>query len=367
MEAPVLATVADGVGRLTLNRPRAINALNVEMVRLLQASLDAWADDSEVSVVLLDGAGERGFCAGGDLREISALAADGVEAASVFFREEYRLDAAIAGYPKPVVAVLDGIAMGGGIGLGGHARIRLVTERSKLAMPETKIGLFPDVGASRLLARAPGELGTFLALNSRSMDASDAIACGFADAYVPSDRLEAVAQALAERADPGTPWEIVLLFDETPEPSALLAQRDWIDACYSADSVSGILARLRAFAAGEPIEGLRATDSADADAASNAAVAAAELERLSPTGLVATLAALRAARDDDGLHATLERDFRLARRLVREPDLIEGIRAQVIDKDFAPIWHPADLAEVDAASLAAALSTPLPDGVFTAA
>ncbi|RXZ45962.1 enoyl-CoA hydratase/isomerase family protein, partial [Agromyces binzhouensis] len=251
MSEHISASVADGVGHLTLERPQALNALSYEMIRALAAVFDAWRHDPEVSMVVLDGAGERGFCAGGDVRELYMYATGGhVAEALRFFRDEYRLNAAIARYPKPVVAIMDGITMGGGIGLAGHASIRIVTERSRVAMPETRIGFTPDVGGTWLLGRAPGELGTHLALNSRTMDAADAMHAGFADAFVPSASIPHLLQALEERADPGTPSEIVMLFDETPGPSALAAARPWVDACFSAPTVHGIIDRLRAFAEG---------------------------------------------------------------------------------------------------------------------
>lgn len=356
-EPPVLVSVLDGVGRLTLNRPRALNALNGEMVALLTEALTNWQSDSEVSVVVLDGAGERGLCAGGDIRDLfESVSAGHPEQAREFFRAEYRLNALIAGYRKPIVAIMDGVTMGGGIGLAGHASIRIVTERSQLAMPETRIGFSPDVGGTWLLARAPGELGTYLALNSASMGAADAIDTGFADFYLPSELLPHLYQALAERADPGSPAEIVMLFDETPPvpgtvddapdaaaptPAELLpsitARRPWIDACYSAETVPEIISRLRARPEAE------------------AHTAADELEALSPTGLTVTLASLRAAAELPSLREVLEQEYRVCAWLIAQPDLVEGIRAQVIDKDRQPAWNPATLAELPADTAARAL------------
>ncbi|MET0976945.1 MAG: enoyl-CoA hydratase/isomerase family protein [Leifsonia sp.] len=346
-EPEVLAAVADGVGHLTLNRPRAINALSHGMIGLLAEQLAAWRDDSEVTLVVLDGAGDRGFCAGGDVRALWDGARAGENAASrTFFRDEYRLNAMIARYPKPVVAIMDGITMGGGIGVSGHASIRIVTERSRLAMPETRIGFSPDVGGTWLLANAPGELGTYLALNSASMDAADAIHCGFADYLVPSADIPHLLQALAERADPGSPSEIALLFDETPDASPLAARREWIDACYAAPTVAEIIARLRTRA--EP----------------EAVLAADELEALSPTAITATLAALRASRAAGSLEAALEVEYRVAGWLIEQPDLVEGIRAQVIDKDRSPRWNPPSLAALAPGTAAAALAGRAGDTVF---
>ncbi|GAA1466104.1 enoyl-CoA hydratase/isomerase family protein [Microbacterium thalassium] len=330
-EPRVLARTRGGIGHLTLNRPRAINALDLGMVRDVIAALDAWETDPEVDLVLLDGAGERGLCAGGDVRGLAELIRAGrPEETSVFFRAEYAMNARIAEYPKPIVAIADGITMGGGIGLAGHAAIRVVTERSRLAMPETRIGLTPDVGGSLLLARAPGRLGEYLALTGAVMDAADAVYAGFADHLVPSEHLEALRDALETRADPSSPTELVLLFDESPEPSALEAARSWIDDAFSADTVAEI------------VERLKARDEPEAHGA------AETLAELSPTSLTVTLAAVRAARGLSGLRAALEQEYGLVMWFAStQPDLVEGIRAQLIDKDRSPAWQPASIADVE--------------------
>ena len=372
MSDQISASVADGLGHVTLDRPQALNALSYEMIRELTDVFEAGRDDSEVGVVVLDGAGERGFSAGGDIRELYDYAANGNAAeAREFFRAEYRLDAMIARYPKPVVAIMDGITMGGGIGLAGHAAIRVVTERSRVAMPETRIGFTPDVGGSWLLARAPGELGVHLALNSRTMDAADALHAGFADAFVPSEQLPHLVQALAERADPGSPAEIVMLFDETPGPSALALARDWVDACYSAPTVAGIITRLRAFAEGRataPTAGGASSSfplhPLDPAASAYAAAAADELETLSPTALTVTLESVRRARTLPSLEDALEQEFRLVSWFIEQHDLREGIRAQVIDKDRAPKWSPATLDGVDPGLAAHVIDTQVHDPVW---
>jgi len=329
--ARVLARTEGALGRLTLNRPEAINALDLGMIELLTRALDAWRDDSDVQIVVIDGAGERGMCAGGDVRTLHAqIVAGHPERTGEFFRAEYALNAMIAEYPKPVVALADGITMGGGIGLAGHAAIRIVTERSKLAMPETRIGFTPDVGGTWLLGRAPGRFGEYFGLTGSTMTAADAVYLGFADHVVPSDRLDALREALAFRADPTGPSEIVLLFDETPEPTTLPVDREWIDDAFSAPSV------------GEIIERLRAREEADA------ANAADLLEELSPTALAVTLDAVREARELPGLRAALEGEYRRVLWFAeKHPDLAEGIRAQLIDKDRDPHWHPATIAQLD--------------------
>lgn len=325
---------------MTLNRPEALNALDLGMILELTATLNRWSGDSDIHTVVLDGAGERGLCAGGDVRGLyNQIAAGEAEDTAQFFRREYRLNALIAEYAAPIVAIADGITMGGGIGLAGHATIRVVTERSRLAMPETRIGFTPDVGGTSLLARAPGRLGEYLGLTGASMDAADAIYAGFADQFVPSDRLDSLREALETRADPTGPAEIVLLFDETPDPSGLIAAREWIDDAFAADTVTEIIERLRA--RGE----------------SDAHAAAEQLEELSPTALTVTLAAIRAARDLPDLRSVLAQEYGLVMWFgTTQPDLAEGIRAQLVDKDRSPRWNPANLADVPADTAASALA-----------
>jgi enoyl-CoA hydratase len=329
-EPTVLVRARGGLGRLTLNRPRAINALDLDMIHQLHAALDAWEHDTEVDVVLLDGAGERGLCAGGDVRGLAERVMSGrSEDSALFFRDEYALNARIAEYPKPFVALADGITMGGGIGVAGHAAIRIVTERSQLAMPETRIGFTPDVGGTWLLAHAPGRLGEYLGLTGAVMDASDALYAGFADHFVPSAHLDGLRDALETRADPSSPTELVLLFDETPPPSRLERARAWIDDAFAGDTVADIVERLRARPEPEA--------SATADL----------LGELSPTGLAVTLASIRRSRDLPGLRAALEQEYGLVMWFAStQPDLPEGIRAQVIDKDRSPKWQPATIADL---------------------
>ncbi|WP_164234685.1 enoyl-CoA hydratase/isomerase family protein [Microbacterium hydrocarbonoxydans] len=326
----ILVRTEGALGRLTLNRPEAINALDQEMIRLMSEALEAWREDTDVQIVLIDGAGERGMCAGGDVRALHTQIVEGrLGDTAEFFRAEYALDAMIAEYPKPVVAFADGITMGGGIGLAGHAAIRIVTERSKLAMPETRIGFTPDVGGTWLLGRAPGRFGEYFGLTGSTMSAADALHLGFADYFVPSDRLDTLRDALAYRADPTGPAEIVLLFDETPEPSMLPAARAWIDEAFSADTVAEIVERLRA------------------QGTTDAAAAVDLLESLAPTGLSVTLDAIREARGMPGLREALEGEYRRVMWFVTQhPDLVEGIRAQVVDKDRNPRWDPPTIADL---------------------
>lgn len=326
----VSARFTRGVGHVVLERPEALNALDLGMVRGVRDALEAWRDEPDVERILLTGAGDRGFCAGGDVRGLAeSILSGNPEGAAVFFREEYSLNAVIAEYPKPIVVFADGVTMGGGIGLAGHAAVRIVTERSALAMPETRIGFTPDVGGTWLLARAPGRLGEYLALTGGTMSAADAIYAGFADLLVPSERLAGVHEALESRADPGGAVEVAMLFDESPGPSTLASHRKWIDEAFAADDVESIIAALR--------ERPEPEASATVDL----------LETLSPTALAVTLASVRAARADTDLRASLEREYGLALWFAHtQPDLPEGVRARLIDKDGAPRWRPATRAEL---------------------
>lgn len=326
-EPEVLITTSGGLGRIVLNRPRAINALNHAMVRQIAAALAGWSGDDAVRAVVITGAGERGLCAGGDIVSIYHDAKDGGTGSREFWREEYILNAAIANYGKPYVAIMDGIVMGGGVGVSAHGSVRIVTERSMIGMPETGIGFVPDVGGTYLLARTPGELGTHIALTTARLSAGDAIACGFADHFIPSGKIEQFIDALSTTSV----QEALGAFTEPAPASELLAQQDWIDAAYSADSVADIVARLRG--SGVP----------------EAEKAAEQVRSKSPTACAVTLKSLRRARQAGSLEEVLDDEFRVSVACLRSPDLVEGIRAQVVDKDRNPHWSPATIEEVDPA------------------
>ncbi|MDT0327114.1 enoyl-CoA hydratase/isomerase family protein [Nocardiopsis lambiniae] len=341
-EEKVLVRVEGRLGRITLNRPRAINSLDHDMVTALRAALTAWADDDAVVAVLIDGAGERGLCAGGDIRAISASAREGDRAAAAFWRDEYLLNARISRYPKPYVAFMDGVVMGGGVGVSAHGSVRIVTERSVVGMPETTIGFVPDVGGTYLLSRAPGESGTHLALTAGSADAGDAIALGLADHFVPADRLSDLAVALTGVVSAADVADAVGRFAETA-PAPTLPGLRWVDACYTADTAEEIVARLRDH--GDPA----------------AATAAATILAKSPTSVKTTLAALRRARGLPDLETVLEQEYRVSFATLSSPDLVEGIRAQVIDKDRNPKWVPDTLEGVTDEDVARHF-LPAPDG-----
>ena len=329
-DALVLVEQRGRLGVLTLNRPRAINALLPEMVDLMQAALDAWADDDSVATVLVTGSGDRGLCAGGDLQGMYRSAQDGTTESVDFWRDEYVLDHTIATYPKPVVALMDGIVLGGGVGISAHASHRVVTERTSVGMPETRIGFVPDVGGPWLLAHAPGELGTHLALTAANADGADTIALGMADVLVPSERLPELEGAL--ETDPAD--AVLERLSSPAPPSALAAQHRWIDEAYAGEDVLAITSRLRASDVPE------------------AGLAADEIEARSPTAVVLTLAALRRAARLPDLRAALDQDLAVSTYLLGVPDMVEGIRAQVIDKDRSPRWDPPTLADVDATAFA---------------
>jgi enoyl-CoA hydratase len=323
--------VDDGVGFVTLNRPNALNSLTQSMVNELSTVLTGWAQDDAVRAVVLSGAGERGLCAGGDVVAVYHSArADGV-AARRFWYDEYLLNAKIGHFPKPYVSLMDGIVMGGGVGVGAHANTRVVTDTSTVAMPEVGIGFIPDVGGAYLLSRAPGSLGLHVALTGAPFSGADAIALGFADHYVPHDKLDKFSRAIVtdgvERA--------LSIHTIEPPPSQLAVQRDWIDECYAGDTVADIVAALRGH---------------DAGAANDAATVIATR---SPIALSVTLEAVRRAAKLDTLEDVLTQDYRVSSASLRSHDLMEGIRAQLVDKDRNPRWSPASLTEVSAADVEA--------------
>jgi enoyl-CoA hydratase len=327
----VLSRVEDGVGFVTLNRPKAINSLNQGMVNTLADVLAEWERDGQVRAVVLSGAGERGLCAGGDVVAIYHSArADGV-AARRFWRDEYLLNAQIGRFEKPYVSLMDGIVMGGGVGVGAHANTRVVTDTSKIAMPEVGIGFIPDVGGAYLLSRAPGSLGLHAALTGAPFSGADAIALGFADHFIPHDKLDAFSKAIvADGVEQALAAHAVV-----PPPSDLEAQRDWIDECYAGDTVADIVAALQAHDAGG------ANEAADL------------IATRSPIALSVTLEAVRRAGKLDTLEDVLVQDYRVSCASLRSHDLVEGIRAQLVDKDRNPQWSPASLGEVSTAGVEA--------------
>ncbi|TQK28550.1 enoyl-CoA hydratase/isomerase family protein [Arthrobacter sp. SLBN-53] len=338
----ILVTVRNGVGIVTLNRPKAINSLNAVMVDGLQQALDAWENDDAITAVLLTGAGERGLCAGGDVVALYHSARGDGSYARKFWWDEYLLNAHIGRFAKPYVALMDGIVMGGGVGVAAHGNVRVVTEKTKMGMPEVGIGFIPDVGGTYLLSRAPGSLGLHAALTGAPFSGADAIALGFADHFVPQARLADFAEAVVTDGH----QDALNSYAEEPPASELLAQRDWIDTCYAGGTVAEILGDLRGH--DDP-----------------AAHAAAELiATRSPIALAVTLTAVRRAAHLPTLEEVLHQEFRVSVASMKSHDFVEGIRAQLVDKDRNPQWSPATLDAVDDAAVDAYFAAAGPDLTF---
>ena len=340
--AEILTRVHGGVGILTLNRPKAINSLTHTMVTAMADALAGWADDDAVHTVVLTGAGERGLCAGGDVVAIYDSARAGGSASRKFWLDEYRLNAQIGRFPKPYVALMNGIVMGGGVGVAGHSNVRIVTDTSKIAMPEVGIGFIPDVGGTYLLSRAPGGLGLHAALTGAPFGGADAIALGFADHYVPADRVDDFTNAIVTAGLDSA----LRQFTEAPPPSPLVSQRDWIDECFAADTVIEIIAALRGHDAGP------ANDAANLIASR------------SPIALAVTLASVRRAAKLKTLEDVLVQEYRVSCSSLKSHDLVEGIRAQIVDKDRNPKWSPPSLAAVTPADVEAYFAPANPDLTF---
>ena len=341
-ESEILLGRAGGVATLTINRPQALNALTLDNYRRFAPALAAWAEDPSVHAVVVRGAGGRAFCAGGDVRAVYE-AGRGIGGArdltAVFFREEYELIRDIHRFPKPYIAIIDGITMGGGAGISVNGAYRVATERTLFAMPETAIGLFPDVGATRFLNRCPGHIGRYLGLTGARLRAADALYCGFATHVATQEQVAALVAALA-----GTAWakdgrseQVAALLAEfagDPGPSPLAALRPAIDRCFAGESVEAILGQLAAEAA-----------ASGADAGWAAETRAGLLTK-SPTSLKVTLRQLMVGRDYD-VEQALELEYRLTQHFMMAHDFYEGVRAALIDKDQTPRWRPASLAEID--------------------
>lgn len=327
-----------GVAVVTLNRPKALNTLTLGMYRTLDPDLARWRSDPTIHAVVIRGAGERAFCAGGDVRAIyeagqgrtAGLTAD-------FFREEYCLIQRVYRFPKPYIALLDGITMGGGAGVSVHGSHRIATERFVLAMPETAIGLFPDVGATAFLNRCPGRIGRYLGLTGARLKAADALYCGLITHYVPGARLGELIQSLEQLA-----WEVgqerlqidklLADFAAPTGPSPLAELRPAIDRCFAGDSVEGIMAAL------------------ERETGDWARAALDSMAKASPTSLKITLQQLITGAHFD-VEEALRLEYRLTQHIMQRHDFFEGVRALLVDKDQAPQWRPAQLAEVTEADV----------------
>jgi enoyl-CoA hydratase len=336
-EPDVIARREGFAGIIRLNRPKTINAVTVEMFRDIDKALDRFEADPSVAVIVLEGAGDRGLCAGGDVRALYESSKVGGDLGKILWREEYILNARIAKFPKPYVAFMDGIVMGGGVGLSAHSRHRVVTDRTKLAMPEVGLGFFPDVGGTWLLSHAPGEIGTYFGLTGQIMNGPDAIYAHFADAVVPSAKLPALRDELT-RVRPGTgSGEIDTLINrfatgETAGPVAAMQPK--IDAWFGYDRMEDIVASLKR------------------DGSELAQATLKILGEKSPRGMVVALKLLRLARHAASLEECLMREYRAANEVFRSDDFREGVRAAVIDKDRSPKWSPPRIEDVTPAMVA---------------
>ena len=333
----VLAEVRNGTGHLVLNRPRQLNALTAQMYHDLKAALDAWKDDDAVRHVLVTSASDRAWCAGGDIRQVrDAVRGGQVGAATQVFAVEYALDCLIADYPKPYVALMNGICMGGGMGISVHGSHRVVGGSTVMAMPETKIGFFTDIGASWFLPRVSrpdrrGEpspaVGRWLALGGQRIGGADAVALGLADVLVADEDFPALAAAVVEEG----PAEALARYAREPGPSPVVARWEEIEDRYGAPTLPEI-----------------------------AAAAPEDLTGMSPSSLVRTFELLERGAADGGVRSCLERELRLAADTIARPDFAEGVRAVLVDKDNAPAWEHASVADVDVDAVRAVLDEKLP-------
>ncbi|MCV9967175.1 enoyl-CoA hydratase/isomerase family protein [Pararhizobium sp. BT-229] len=338
VEAETLVERHGALGRIRLNRPKALNSLTLKMVRDIEVALDDFEQNPAVAAVLVTGEGERGLCAGGDIRAIYDGGKAGSDAPTTFWREEYTLNARIGHYPKPYVVVMDGIVMGGGVGISVYGSHRIVTERTRFAMPETGIGFFPDIGASWFLTRQKNELGTYVALTGEPLGAADAILVGLADTFVPSDRLPELIEALTNLpagSNSDVVSALVRNFSEKPPAGALEPQLAAINRLFAFDTVEDI------------VEAVRQGDGPFAEKLLSV------LSAKSPLSLKVTLRLLRLGRRTARLEDCLEHEFAATAAVLRSHDFYEGVRAAVIDKDRNPQWRPARLADVTGAEVAA--------------
>jgi enoyl-CoA hydratase len=324
-------------GIIRLNRPKAINAVTLEMFRGIDKALDQFEADPAIGLILLEGAGDRGLCAGGDIRALYDSSRANGDLGKILWREEYILNARIARFAKPYVAFMDGIVMGGGVGLSAHGAHRVVTERTKLAMPEVGLGFFPDVGGTFLLARSPGEIGSYFGLTGTTMNGPDAIYARFADAVVPSGKLAALREVLTKVRPGVSSGEVQTLIDgfatgETTGPVAAIQSK--IEAWFAHDRMEEIFASLQR------------------DGSELAQSTLKTLNEKSPRGMVVTLKLLRLARRAASLQECLVREYRAALEVFRSDDFREGVRAAVIDKDRNPRWSPSRVEDVTPGMLA---------------
>ncbi|MCD2322687.1 enoyl-CoA hydratase/isomerase family protein [Sphingomonas sp. IC-56] len=321
MSDGVLTSIDGRVGRIRLNRPKALHALNTAMCQAMLEALEAWEADPAVEAILIDHAEGRGFCAGGDIRMIAESGAGDGKDAAAFFHVEYRMNHRLFTYPKPVVTFMDGITMGGGVGISLPARFRVATENTKFAMPETGIGLFPDVGGGWYLSRLAGRMGEYIALTGHRLDGAECLALGLATHYLPADRLEEAKARIS-----AAPGDIQSVLDELSSPAPdprILGRRAAIDRLFASDKLEGIFAAL------------------EADDSEWAQQQLATLRTKSPQACKVSLRLLAEGRAMPSFADEMVQEYAVATRVGRLPDFAEGVRAVILDKDNAPRWNPA--------------------------
>lgn len=316
-------------GRITLTRPKALNALSYGMCMAVEQALDNWHDDPVVALIIIDAEGDKAFCAGGDIAKLYRTGIDGdYDYGRKFWHDEYRMNAKLAEYPKPIVSLMQGFTMGGGVGLGGHVSHRVVCESSQISMPECGIGFVPDVGGSYLLAQASGRLGEYLGLTAARMGPGDAIHAGFADYYIPRDQWPALIDRLAVSGDVGA---VASAAQSVPD-SPLAAQQPQVDALFGGDGLQDLLNALR-------------DDDSDF-----AAKTLKTLLRNAPLSMAVTIEMIHRLRGPSlTIRTALELEYRVSHRIMEHGDFLEGIRATIIDKDHNPRWkHAPDAVPDDA-------------------
>ncbi|WP_380872647.1 enoyl-CoA hydratase [Sphingomonas sp. DBB INV C78] len=321
MTDEVLFAVEGQVGRIRLNRPKAIHALTHPMCDAMIEKLIAWRADPDIRLVMIDHAEGRGFCAGGDIRMIAESGAQDGVAARAFFHAEYQLNHLLFTYSKPVIAFMDGVTMGGGVGISQPAKYRIATDRTMYAMPESGIGLFPDVGGGWYLSRLPGRAGQFLALTGARLDGAECVALGLSTHYVPAEKLDALKAALI--ADPENVDAVLTASAETPPPARIEGNREKIDRLFGPDTLEEVVAALKA------------------DGGEWAQKELATLATKSPTTCKVSLRLLAQAHDHVDFAEEMRVEYRVASHICQRHDFIEGVRALIIDKDNAPKWDPA--------------------------
>ena len=353
-DAPVLARIDDRVGRITLNRPNALHALTAEMCREMLRALASWRNDRTVHGVVIDHSGPRGFCAGGDVRRLAEGGVAAADRAAEFFHTEYRMNHLLFVFPKPVMAVMDGVVMGGGVGIAMPCRFRIATERTVFAMPETSIGLFPDVGGGWHLSRLPGETGTWIGLTGARLKAADCLALGIATHFVPSETVELLKRSVIDVVSrqggdlaTGAMEEEISRLAADPGPDGVGAQRAAIDRLFAFDTVEEILAAL------------------ERDGGEWASAQLALLRTKSPESMKVSLRLLREGRRKATFEDEMSMEYRVATRVALRHDFREGVRAVLVDKDNAPKWDPPSVERVTDATLDTIFSRLPPDLEWT--